>query len=81
VTDEDFQNVKKFNNVEEYKKYRNGQNVTPLSEKESNEYLKTKTTIDETDSSRRAYFYAKQLEESNKKNQQFWGKLQKITNI
>jgi hypothetical protein len=81
VTDEDFQNVKKFNNVEEYKKYRNGQNVNPLSEQESNEYLKTKTTMDESDSSRRAYFYAKQLEESNKKNQQFWGKLQKITNI
>lgn len=81
VTDEDFQNVKKFNNVEEYKKYRNGQNVTPLSEQESNEYLKTKTTMDESNSSRRAYFYAKQLEESNKKNQQFWGKLQKITNI
>jgi hypothetical protein len=81
VTDEDFQNVKKFNNVEEYKKYRNGQNVTPLSEQESNEYLKTKTTMDESDSSRRAYFYAKQSEESNKKNQQFWGKLQKITNI
>ena len=81
VTDEDFQNVKKFNNVEEYKKYRNGQNVSPLSEQDSNEYLKTKTTMDESDSSRRAYFYAKQLEESNKKNQQFWGKLQKITNI
>lgn len=81
VTDEDFQNVQKFNNVEEYKKYRNGQNITPLSEQDSNEYLKTKSTMDESDSSRRAYFYAKQLEESNKKKQQFWGKLQKITNI
>ena len=81
VTDEDFQNVKKFNNVEDYKKFRNGQNITPLSEQESNEYLKTKTAVEDTSSTRRAYYYAKQLEESNKKNQQFWGKLQKITNI
>lgn len=80
VTDDDFKNLPKFNNLEDYKKFRNGQNITPLSEQESNEYLKSQTTVEETNSTRRAYFYAKQLEESNKKNQQFWGKLQKITN-
>jgi hypothetical protein len=80
VTDEDFHNTKKFNNIEEYKKYRNTQDTTPLSQSESNKILLNRNYQDETESSQRAYFYAKQLEESNKKNKDFWGKMQKITN-
>ena len=80
VTDEDFHNTKKFNNIEEYKKYRNTQDTTPLSQLESNKILLNRNYQDETESSQRAYFYAKQLEESNKKNKDFWGKMQKITN-
>lgn len=80
VTEEDFHNTKKFNNIEEYKKYRNTQDTTPLSQSESNKILLNRNYQDETESSQRAYFYAKQLEESNKKNKDFWGKMQKITN-
>jgi hypothetical protein len=80
VSEEDFHNTKKFNNVEDYKKYRNTQDVSPLSEKESHNYISQKNHQDEIDSSRRAYYYAKQMEEANKNNQEFWGKLQNITN-
>ena len=80
VSEEDFHNTKKFNNLEDYKTYRNNQDVSPLSEKESNNYLSQKNQKDEHESSNRAYYYAKQLETANKNNQDFWGKLQKITN-
>jgi hypothetical protein len=80
VTIEDFNNVKKFNNVEDYKKYRDTQNVNPLSSKESINYLESETRQQEMEANKRAYFYARQLEESNKKNNDFWGKLQRITN-
>jgi hypothetical protein len=80
VSEEDFHNVKKFNNLEEYKMHRNTQNITPLTEDQSNKYLHSEIDKQESESNQRAYFYAKQLEESNKKSKLFWGKLQKIKN-
>lgn len=80
VTIEDYDNVKKFNNVEDYKKYRDAQNVNPLSSKESHEILDNDLKTQNIEANKRAYFYAKQLEESNKNNREFWGKLQRITN-
>jgi hypothetical protein len=80
VTDEDYHNVKKFNNLEEYKRYRSSQNTNPLSEKDSHTKLINEALNQEAESTQRAYFYAKQMEESSKKSNDFWGKLQKITN-
>lgn len=80
VTMEDFDNIKKFNNVEDYKKYRDTQNVNPLSSKESHAQLENDTKTQNIEANKRAYFYAKQLEESKQKSNEFWGKLQRITN-
>ena len=80
VTEDDFHNIKKFNGVEEYKKYRNTQDITPTNESGSNEYLSNINKIQETESTQRAYYYAKQSEEVDKKKTDFWGNLQNITN-
>lgn len=80
VTMDDFNNVKKFNNVEDYKKFRDTQNTNPLSSSESQQQLDSTFKQQEMEANKRAYFYAKQLEESNKKSNEFWGKLQRISN-
>jgi hypothetical protein len=80
VTIEDFNNVKKYNNVEDYKKVRDTQNVNPLSSKESHAQLENDLKRQNIEANKRAYFYAKQLEESKQKSNEFWGKLQRITN-
>ena len=80
VTEDDFNNIQKFSGVEEYKKYRNTQNITPSNEASAKEFFLTSQRTQETESTQRAYYYAKQLEEVDKKRNMFWGNLQNITN-
>ena len=47
VTMDDYKNVKKFNNVNEYTSYRNNQNIEPLSEVQSREYLSNREKLQE----------------------------------
>jgi len=80
VTMEDYDNVKKFKNLNEYNNYRNSQNVVPLSEIQAAEYLNNKNKQEEIQTTNRAYKLAKQLEESNKNQTSFWGSIMKIKN-
>jgi len=81
VTMEDYNNVKKFKNLNEYNNYRNTQDNTPLSEIQSREYLDNKNKKMEIQTTDRAYKLAKQLEESNKKQEDnFWSSIMKIKN-
>jgi hypothetical protein len=79
VTEDDYNSVKKFRNINEYTSYRNNQDVKPLSEIQAMEYLKNKNKISESESNARAYTLAKQLEDSKKKNNDFWSNIYKIT--
>ena len=80
VTMEDYNNVKKFNNLNEYNIYRNSQNNVPLSEIQAAEYLNNKNKQEEIQTTNRAYKLAKQLEETNKNQSNFWGSITKIKN-
>jgi len=80
VTMEDYNNVKKFNNLNEYNIYRNSQNNVPLSEIQAAEYLNNKNKQEEIQTTERAYKLAKQLEETNKNQSNFWGSIMKIKN-
>ena len=80
VTMDDFYNVKKFNNVDEYKHHRNNEKVIPLSEMKSLDYLKNKTKMEDGYSTNRAYKLAKQSEKNNVNNTLFWGNLMKLQN-
>jgi hypothetical protein len=80
VTMEDYANVPKFKNLEEYNHYRNSQQTTPLSEAQANEFLSKKSRDEQVQTTERAYKLAKQLEEANKKQTSFWSSLMKIEN-
>ena len=80
VTMEDYDNVKKFKNLNEYNNYRNSQDIVPLSEIQAAEYLKNKNKQEEIQTTNRAYKLAKQLEESKKNQSTFWGSIMKIKN-
>jgi hypothetical protein len=80
VTIDDYNSVKKFKNLNEYSNYRNSQDVVPLSELQAQEYLNNKNKYEEIQTTNRAYKLAQQLEESNKKQSNFWGSIMKIKN-
>jgi len=80
VTFEDYNNVKKFNNVNEYNTYRNNQNIVPLSEIQAREYLSNKEKYQEKESTERAYKLAQQLEEAQKKQDNYWASIRYINN-
>lgn len=80
VTMDDYNNVKKFKNLNEYNNYRNTQDIVPLSEVQASEYLNNKNKYEEIQTTNRAYKLAQQLEESNKKQSNFWGSIMKIKN-
>ena len=80
VTMDDYNNVKKFKNLDEYNNYRSSQNIVPLSEIQAAEYLNNKNKHEEIQTTNRAYKLAQQLEESNKKQNNFWGSIMKIKN-
>jgi hypothetical protein len=82
VTDEDYENLPKFKNVNEFVAYRNEQTLTskPLSEQQALEYLKTREKKEDQDAVRRAYDLAKQTEEVQRKQQGFWSNIQMLRN-
>lgn len=71
VTNDDYINKKKFNNVHELQEHRNTANIKPLSDKESLEYLNNKQELENKQSVKRAYKLAKQYEETNKINDEW----------
>lgn len=79
VTVEDYESTKKFNNVDDYKKYRNLQNITPPELNVSMQHLENMKVVDEKETSARAYKLAKQLEEVKEKQNQFLSRLLQIT--
>lgn len=80
VTDEDYDNVPKFKNVNEYLSHRNKVDVKPLSEQQAQQYLNQQNDKESERAVRRAYELAKQSEIAKQKSQSFWGNLQFLQN-
>ena len=68
VTQEDYQNRKKFRNVDEMHRYNAEQNSEPLSLKQANEYLNQKKSFQDKNDVSRAFKLAKQDEQARKAN-------------
>ena len=68
VTQEDYQNRKKFRNVDEMQRYNAEQNSEPLSIKQANEYLNQKKSFQDKNDVTRAFKLAKQDEQARKAN-------------
>jgi len=80
VTDEDYDNIPKFKNVNEYLNHRNKVDITPLSEQQAQQYLNQQNDKDSEKAVRRAYELAKQSEIAKQKSHSFWGNLQFLQN-
>jgi hypothetical protein len=80
VTDEDYSNIPKFKNVNEYLSHRNKVDTTPLSEQQSQQYLNQQNDKESEKAVRRAYELAKQSEIAKQKSKNFWGNLQFLQN-
>jgi len=80
VTMEDYNNVKKFKNLNEFNVYRQSQDLTPLSEEQALNYLYNKNKINENESTIRAYKLAKEMEESKQKINESWKEMRLLHN-
>ena len=80
VCDNDYKNIKKFNNIESLNRYRNSQNINnkPLSQEESNKYLNNRIKIEDKKNTQVAYKIARQEEEVEKANQSWWNTLRQL---
>ena len=78
VSNEDYDNIKKFGNVNEFVSYRNNQNTVPLSELQAQQYLAQREKNESSLSTKLAYELAKQTEAAQEKNNEFWGRIMKI---
>lgn len=81
ITMEDYDESKKFSNIQQYKEFRSHQPLEPLSEKQAKEYLNNKYKLQDRETTERAFKLTKQLEESNKKQETFWSSIQYIRDI
>lgn len=80
VTDEDYNKMPKFRNVEEYKRYRDTIDTKPLDKEAAVKQLYRDNKQDEDESVALAYHYAKQAEKANKNSQTFWSSIKQLTN-
>ena len=80
VTNEDYNNIQKFNSISEYKAHRDRVDVTPLSKDEAERKLLSQQNQLDHESSALAFKYAKETEKAKQKQQSFWGDIKHITN-
>lgn len=79
VTQEDYDKMRKFNNIGEYKRHRDQVDTTPLSKEESERKLLKQQNELNNQSAALAFKYAQETEKNNQKQQSFWGEIKQIT--
>ena len=75
VSHRDYQDIKKFNNLESYRQFRNNQNVKPISNEESQQYFINRNKVEDGINTKLAYKLAKQDEEMEKAQNSWWKNL------
>ena len=79
VTEEDYNKVPKFKNVEEYKAHRgNNVDLSPTNKTDAMRQLYSQHTERETESAALAFYYAQQSEKAKKSSSDFWSGLKQI---
>ena len=78
ITNEDYENKQKFENVNEFINFRNKQNIQPMLEGE--QFLNEQKRKEEEMSIRVAFHLAKQTEQVKQNNDLFWKKFQLLNN-
>lgn len=80
VTQEDYQNMPKFKNLDEYQRHRDGVDTSPADRAESLKQLYKENKHQEDESVALAYYYAKQAEKAKQQKQSFWAGIKHLTN-
>ena len=82
VTQEDFNNIQKFNSVDEYKRHRDNSTMNNkiLTKEESMRQLYNQDKQQNEESAALAFYYAQQSEKVKQNNNQFWSGLNHLTN-
>jgi hypothetical protein len=80
VTNEDYKNMPKFRNIDEYQRHRDGVDTSPLDTAESLKQLYKENKQQEDESVALAYYYAKQAEKAKIQKQSFWAAIKHLTN-
>tara|TARA_B110000444_G_scaffold253235_1_gene283751 strand:- start:2349 stop:3242 length:894 start_codon:yes stop_codon:yes gene_type:complete len=80
VTKEDFENRKKYNNVNELKEYRKNQKVEAYSEKQSKMLLEKKRDMESEMAVHTAYNLMKESEAAERSNNDWWKSLKQLGN-
>ena len=79
VTEQDFLEKEKFQNVEMLKRHRDSQNTAPPSLQQSRQYLADKNNHQTEIDANRAFLLIKRDEEIEKQNKKWWANLQRLT--
>jgi hypothetical protein len=80
VTEEDYQKIPKFKNVNEYKTHRETVESKPLSKEEAMRQLYMQNKQKDEESAALAFHYAREAEKAKKNNESFWSGLKQLTN-
>jgi len=80
VTEEDYNKMQKYKNVEEYKRNRDAINTTPLSKEEAMRRLFEENKQKDEESAALAFYYAQQSEKAKANQDSFWSGLKQVTN-
>ena len=78
VTDDDYNKMPKFKNVEEYKAHRGNVDLNPINKNDAMRQLYNENTDRESESAALAFYYAQQTEKANKNSTNFWSGLKQI---
>jgi|UniRef100_A0A6C0DHZ7 hypothetical protein len=81
ITEDDYNTMPKYKNMNEYKTARDSVNVAPISKEEAMQKLFKQQKKKEEESIALAFQLAKQNENAQKKQQTFWGELKQITGL
>jgi hypothetical protein len=78
VSDADLDRRKAFGSVDEMRRYRTGQDTAPLSAAEAQQQLSEQSVREDESATRRAYRLTKEVEEAEKRSQEFWKNLRML---
>ena len=79
ITEDEYDNMPKFRNIDEYKTHRNNVDVTPPDEKKSMRILVENQSKMEQESAAMAYQMARQMEKAKEQKNSFWATLKQLT--
>lgn len=78
VCDNDYNNIKKFNNVSNLREFRNTQNLKPMSKEKAREMLNNNHNIIDQQNTQLAYKLTRQAEAAEKANNIVWNSIRTI---